>query len=134
QAAVLDVKLRHLPEWITHRRRIAALYQEGLSDIPDIRLPHFSDPRREDVYQNYVIRTPLCDRLRAHLGENGIETLVHWPKPMWEHKDLRLDTPSLPVTACLCREVLSLPMSAETTEEHVRITVRAIRDCVSRPG
>jgi dTDP-4-amino-4,6-dideoxygalactose transaminase len=127
QAAVLDVKLRYLPEWIAHRRHIASLYREGLSDIPDVQLPHFSDPRRGDVYQNYVIRTSMRDRLRAHLREEGIETLVHWPKPMWEHKDLRLDTPSLPTTERLCREVVSLPMSAETTAEHTSTTVRAIR-------
>jgi dTDP-4-amino-4,6-dideoxygalactose transaminase len=132
QAAVLDVKLRYLPEWIAHRRHIAALYRESLSDIPDVQLPHFADPRREDVYQNYVIRAPMRDRLRAHLKDEGIETLVHWPKPMWEHKDLRLDTPNLPATERLCREVLSLPMSAETTDEHVQITVNAIRDCVLR--
>src|SRR5271169_206410 len=59
QAAVLDVKLRHLPEWINHRRRIAALYREGLDGITDVQLPHFSDDDHFDSYQNYVIRTPI---------------------------------------------------------------------------
>ena len=128
QAAVLDVKLRHLPEWIAHRRRIAELYRSALSDITGLRLPHFSDEHRRDIYQNYVIRTGARDKLRTYLQDRGIETLVHWPKPMWEHKGLQLDAPQLPETEQVCREVLSLPMSAETTEEQVRLTVEAIRE------
>jgi dTDP-4-amino-4,6-dideoxygalactose transaminase len=47
---------------------------------------------------------------------------------MWEHKGLHLDAPRLPETERMCREVLSLPMSAETTDDHVRMTVYAIRE------
>ena len=68
------------------------------------------------------------DKLRAHLRDRGIETLVHWPKPMWEHKGLQLDPPQLPQTEQICREVLSLPMSAETTDEQVCMTAEAIRE------
>ncbi len=127
QAAVLDVKLRHLPKWIDHRRHIASLYQKGLTGIPQLGLPHFPGEAYHDIYQNYVIRTAQRDRLRDHLKSNGIETLIHWPKPMWEHKGLGLPDPHLPHTERLCKEVISLPMSAETTPEHVQMTVNAIR-------
>jgi dTDP-4-amino-4,6-dideoxygalactose transaminase len=126
QAAVLDVKLRHLPEWVAHRRATAARYRKGLERLPGLRLPHFPEDARTDVFQNYVIRHPARDALRAHLQRAGVETLVHWPKPMWEHRGLRLPDPGLPETARLCREVLSLPMSAETTAEHVDQTVDTI--------
>lgn len=128
QAAVLSVKLRYLPEWIEHRRKTAALYHEGLRGIPGLRLPPFDGDGYFDIFQNYVIQTEQRDALRAYLKERGVETLVHWPKPMWEHKGLGLEDPGLPVTERLCREVVSLPMSAETTEEHVKTTVRCIRD------
>ena len=131
QAAVLDVKLRYLREWIAHRRYIADRYRQGFKGIDDLRLPHFSEEKQFDSYQNYVIRTKQRDRLRDFLKEKGIETLVHWPKPMWEHKGLGLINPCLPVTESICREVLSLPMSAETTPEHVDITVEAIREFFS---
>lgn len=127
QAAVLDVKLRHLPQWIEHRRTIAALYRHGLEDVSGVRLPHFDEEQYCDIFQNYVIRTPRRDALREHLRQDGIETLVQWPKPMWEHKELGLGNPRLPETKRICAEVVSLPMSAETTEEHVEITVRSIR-------
>ncbi len=127
QAAVLDVKLRHLPEWIAHRRRIASAYHRGLSGITQLRIPQFDEARRKDIFQNYVIRTRDRDQLRAYLKEQGIETLVHWPKPMWEHRGLALTVPDVPETEAMCREVLSLPMSAETTEAQVDIIVAALR-------
>ena len=131
QAAVLDVKLRRLPDWINHRRRIAALYREGLEGIDRMQLPHFCENHRFDSFQNYVIRTPFRDELRENLKAQGVETLVHWPKPMWEHSGLALENPRLPETEAICREVISLPMSAETTPEQVEITVHAIRQFFS---
>ncbi len=88
QAAVIDVKLKHLPAWIKKRREIAELYRQGLSDIDDLFLPHFGEEKYFDVYQNYVIRTKKRDDLYNHLEEQGVETLIHWRKPVWEHKRL----------------------------------------------
>ena len=127
QAAVLDVKLRHLPDWVKHRRIIAGLYREGLEGVEGLELPHFGDDSYGDVFQNYVVRTSFREELREHLRAEGIETLVHWPKPMWKHRKLALESPHLPETEAICREVLSLPMSAETTAEHVDITVQTIQ-------
>jgi len=129
QAAVLDVKLRHLPIWIEHRRHIADLYDNGLRDLPELALPNFANSDYYDSYQNYVIRSEHRDGLRQYLKDAGIETLVHWAKPMWEHTGLKLENPNLPETESICREVISLPMSAETTKEQVEITVEAIHEC-----
>jgi len=91
-------------------------------------LPRFDESDQRDVFQNYVIRAENRDALSQHLASEGVETLVHWPKPVWRHAALRLDDPRLPNTENLCREVLSLPMSAETTEQHVEIVVESIRN------
>lgn len=131
QAAVLDVKLRRLPEWIAHRRDIAERYRAALQGVGDLVLPHYPDSRYFDNYQNYVIRTGRRDALRAHLRERGVETLVHWVKPVWEHHALQLGDQALPRTAAICREVISLPMSAETTPEHVDATAAAIQEFFS---
>jgi dTDP-4-amino-4,6-dideoxygalactose transaminase len=128
QAAVLDVKLKHLPQWLEYRHRIAARYRHGLEGVGDLHLPHFSEERQRDIFQNYVIRTRQRDRLREFLTRNGVETLVHWPKPMWEHRGLGLGNPHLPETEAICREVISLPMSAETEPEEVDFAV----DCIQR--
>jgi len=127
QAAVLDVKLRHFVDWVAHRRRIARRYRAGLAGVGDLRLPHWDDARFEDVYQNYVVRTSDRDALRGHLRESGVETLLHWPKPVWEHRALGLGEPDLPNTRRICREVISLPMSAETSDEDVDTVVEVVR-------
>ncbi len=128
QAAVLDVKLGHLSQWIAWRRKIAELYRLGLSNVPGLSLPHFPEGKCFDVFQNYVVRTKRRDDLAAHLRRRGIETLTHWSRPVWEHPGLNLGVYHLPETERICREVLSLPMSAETTEEQVEYTVKSIRD------
>jgi dTDP-4-amino-4,6-dideoxygalactose transaminase len=133
QAAVLDAKLQHLPNWIEHRRKIALLYNEQLREIPEVKLPAYDGDGHFDVFQNYVIRTRQRDQLREHLAEDGIETLVSWPKPMWEHRGLGLANSNLPNTDRICREVMSLPMSAETTSEQVEIVTKSIRHFFSRP-
>jgi dTDP-4-amino-4,6-dideoxygalactose transaminase len=127
QAAVLDVKLKYLPSWVAHRRKIADLYHRGLEGISELRLPRFNSRDHYDVFQNYVVRTRHRDALRRHLKDDGVETLVHWPKPMWAHKALALGDLRLPGTESICREVLSLPMSAETTPGQVQTTVASIR-------
>ncbi len=126
-AAVLDVKLRHLPQWLMRRREVAELYRDGLSDVGDLRLPHFAGDAYHDIYQNYVIRTPQRDALVSHLKENSVETLIHWPKPMWEHKGLGLETPQCPETEAICREVVSLPMNPEISDENVAYVIETIR-------
>lgn len=130
QAAVLDVKLNHLPHWIRHRRAIAQRYTLGLGGLNGICAPPADDARRFDVFQNYVITATDRDSLQAYLGRRGVETLIHWSKPMWMHEGLRLSNPGLPHTSRLCREVLSLPMSAETTFDQVEEVVQAVRDFV----
>jgi dTDP-4-amino-4,6-dideoxygalactose transaminase len=127
QAAVLDRKLQHLPDWITHRQNIARHYRDGLAGVGDLRLPHDDDRRYADVFQNYVVRTRRRDELRGFLRDNGVETLVHWPKPVWRHEALRLGHHQLDSTEAICREVVSLPMSAETTPEQVAIVVDVVR-------
>lgn len=127
-AAILDVKLRHFDEFVAHRRATAKLYHRLLQDVDGIERPHFDGDGYFDTFQNYVIRTKQRDELRQYMREQGVETLVHWARPMWSYPGLQLGTPALPYTESVCREVISLPMSAETTEEHVRITVDVIRE------
>ncbi len=127
QAAVLDVKLRHLPRWLERRRQVADMYRQGLTGVGDLRLPHFADDDYYDIYQNYVVRTKRRDELVAYLQEQGVEVLVHWRKPMWAHVGLGLGPHNLPETEAICREVLSLPMNAEIDDESVEIVIETVR-------
>ena len=133
QAAILDVKLKHLPEWIERRRELASLYDRGLFDLQELKLPPppRSDDRFFDVYQNYVIRAKERDRLVAYLEESGIEILISWPKPMHHHEALGLKHFHLPKIERISNEVLSLPMYPELTEKEIGYITKKIKLFIS---
>lgn len=129
QAAYLDMKLKYFADWIQRRRDVAAAYEKGLADVPQVRLPHFKRDahRGHDVYQNYVIRAERRDALVDHLRSTGVETLVSWPRPMHHHHALGLDRFRLPETERLCAEVASLPMNPELRDDQVAYVVDTVR-------
>ncbi len=129
QAAVLRVKLRRLDAWNEARRRNAALYAELLAQH-GFEAP-VSQPWAEHVWHLYVIRARDRDALRAHLGECGIETGIHYPLPIHlqpSFRHLGYARGDFPVTEVLAEEALSLPMFAELTESQIRIVVEAIAE------
>lgn len=134
-AAILDLKLRHINEWIAYRRHLARLYHQHLSAIPQLRLP--PPPVEEgpyfDVYQNYEIEAEERDRLVEHLKANSIEVMLPWGgKAVHQFKALGLSHFSLPKTEEVFRKVLMLPMHTELTEEHIAYVAQTIRSFYNR--
>ena len=127
-AAILDVKFKYLPRWIERRREIAALYNSGLADLPQIKLPLPPQDNKKffDVYQNYAIRSPERDQLAAHLGECGIEIIISWPIPMHHQKALGLGHFHLPETERISREVISLPLYPELSNDKLAYVIESI--------
>jgi dTDP-4-amino-4,6-dideoxygalactose transaminase len=80
-----------------------------------------------DVFTNYVIRAHERDKLVAYLRECGIEVLISWPKPLHHQKALGLEHFNLPVTVQISREVVSLPLNTEITDEQVEFVVQTVR-------
>jgi len=134
QAAVLSIKLKHLPEWIDRRRALASRYEGGLTNVPEIVTPAVTETgsQRFDVFQNYVIRTELRDELAKHLEEQQVETLVSWPVPLHHNRALGLQGFHLPNTEELSRTVLSLPMNPDVTDQGADYTIDAIRSFFGR--
>lgn len=129
-AAILDLKLKHLPQWIERRREIAGIYHQGLSSIYHLQLPPPPQVgnRYFDIFQNYVIRTERRDDLARHLEENSIETLISWPIPMNHQKSLKLNHFKLPETEAISNEVLSLPMYPELSDNQVEYVIQTTRN------
>lgn len=127
QAAFLDIKLRKLPSWIEKRKKIAQIYKDGLSGIGDLALPHFSDNRFNDVFQNYVIRTRQREPLNDHLKKNGVETLIHWRVPYYKHQGLKLEDTGFPETEAISAESISLPMNVEMEESEAHYVIDTIK-------
>ncbi len=127
QAAFLDVKLRHLPTWIVRRKEIARHYREALSDLTDLMLPHYDDPRYDDIFQNYTVRSKQGDDFSGYLKKNGVEVLTQFRKPYYKHKALNLDDRGFPETEALSREVCSLPMNVEIDDQQVAYVIQTVR-------
>jgi len=130
QAAMLDIKLKHLPDWIRRRRGIAAMYDKGLRGCGGLKLPPGPDNSGDylDVFQNYVIRSEKRDKLNAFLKEKGVETLVSWPKPNHLHPALGLTRFKLPMTEKTSQTVISLPMYPEMSDDEVKYVVDVLKE------
>ncbi len=130
QAAFLRIKLPLLDAWNEERRRAAALYRELLEDAPLV-LPPPDPPAGEQVYHLFAVEVDDRDRVRAALREHGIETGVHYPRPVhlqpvWRERGY--GPGDFPVAEALALRVLSLPMFPGITEDEVR----AVADALTR--
>jgi dTDP-4-amino-4,6-dideoxygalactose transaminase len=134
-AAVLDLKLRRVPEWIRRRRQLAARYHERLSGLPQVLLP---PPPAEngpyfDVYQNYELEAQDRDGLVAFLKGRGVEILIPWGgKAVHQFKTLELTRFSLPTTERLFRGVLMLPLHTELSDDQIDYVCDTVREFYAR--
>ena len=136
QAAVLQVKLRHLPRWNQQRRDHAARYDQlfraaGLaasSTAEGIVLP-ITDPRATHVFHQYVIRAPRRDALRQYLADHQIGSEIYYPLPLHLQTSLAhlgYNPGDFPHPEQAAAEVLALPMYPELREDEQQTVVEAI--------
>ncbi len=132
QAAMLDVKLRHLPKYLAGRRRVAAAYQEHLPS-------HVVRPSVvravEQSYHLFVIATDRRLELMARLKAEEIGCGIHYPVPihrMRGYEFLGYTGGSLPITERAAGEILSLPCYPELAQEAVRRICSAVHDVIAR--
>jgi dTDP-4-amino-4,6-dideoxygalactose transaminase len=129
QAAILDVKLNYIEQWTQQRRQVADWYREYLSAVPEVRVPDVR-PESRHVYHLFVVRAPDRGPLIDHLKRQGIETGIHYPIPCHLQKAyayLELGEGSFPVSEQSSREILSLPIYPELSEEKVQYVAQQIK-------
>ena len=121
QAAILDVKLRHLDEDNTLRRNNALKYIQNIRCV-DITLPSI-DYWEHSVFHIFPILTPRRDELQDYLEKHGVKTEIHYPIPPHKQKCYKeWNDISLPITEHIHREELSLPVSpALDSEEQTEV-------------
>ncbi len=127
QAAILRVKLPHLESWNRLRARHAARYRALLAHS-GLGLPSASRDGSH-VYCLYTLRCPQRDALRRHLSERGIGTEIYYPLPLHlqeAYQGLGYREGDFPVAERLAREVLSIPVYPELTDEKMGQVVSAI--------
>ena len=118
QAAFLNVKLRYLDNETLRRQEIANYYIENIKN-DKIILPSAGNTN-EHVWHLFVVRTTNRDELKEYLQENGIQTLIHYPIPLYKQECYSyMSDISFPMTELIHQEVLSLPISPVMSEEEV---------------
>ncbi|MES2570428.1 MAG: DegT/DnrJ/EryC1/StrS family aminotransferase [Verrucomicrobiota bacterium] len=127
QAAVLEVKLPYLDEWSAGRRNRAAFYREefaahALEDTVTLPAEPWagSGVANHHIYNQFVIRVPRRDDLRAHLQQAGIGSEVYYPLPLHLQEcfaSLGYKEGDFPESERAARETLALPIFPELTEE-----------------
>ena len=140
QAAILNLKLKHLDKWNKRRNELADIYDSELENIVQIPNPsssHGSKP--EHVYHLYVISSllPACsppvqrDALKDYLAEKGIETKVHYPVPIHLQPgfaNLGYKEGDFPNSERFSKQILSLPMYPELKNEEVHYICKKIKE------
>lgn len=142
QAAVLDVKLRHLDDDLKARQAIAAYYYDNINN-PLITLPKRL-PDTENVYHLFPIlvggdeairqsgdKAGLRDKLQKYLAENGVGTVIHYPiaphkQECYANEEWNTQHLSLPITELIADCELSLPISPTMTIEEANEVVRLV--------
>ncbi len=129
QAAILNWELTKLNSWNMRREKLANLYLKNLRGLP-IVLPRTKDKIFHPVWHLFIIKDQHRDKLKKFLAKRNIQTMIHYPKPIFEqpaYRFLNYKTVDLPITAKLSKEILSLPLYPEMKEKEVLETCKAIR-------
>ena len=130
QAAILSVKLAHLPSWTRARQEAAKIYDAGLNQIEDVVVPSVA-AERTHVYHLYTIQHPYRDALAAYLDANGVQTAINYPValPFLQAYDrLRHRPEQFPNAFGQQSRILSLPMFSELTRRQQHEVVDLIRE------
>ena len=113
QAAILNVKIKYLPEVLLMRKQIADRYNKGLTGLVEL-------PKERLVYQDYIIYLPQRDTLKSYLEKEGIETMVNeYPFPHFYEKG--------PKTIKYEKETLRLPCNETLTDSQIDYVIEKIR-------
>jgi len=129
QAAILTVKLRHLPAWNQRRREAAEMLRQGLAGTAVIS-PAPAAADSDHVYHLFVVRSAARDALRDHLDAEGVASAIHYPTPIHlqpAYAALGLGRGDLPVAERLASENCSLPIFPAIEDSQIAEIVAAVK-------
>jgi dTDP-4-amino-4,6-dideoxygalactose transaminase len=131
QAALVSVKLPHLPAWTARRRAIAHAYHEGLADLPVTR-PSFR-PESGPTFRSYTICVADQQGVYQSLLRSGIEAVLHYAPPIYRQPLYEWGlsgADSLPVTERLAQQLVNLPVTVELTDRQVDYVIEVLSACL----
>jgi len=131
QAAILNVKLKHLERWTEKRRAVARTYKD-LLEATSIRMPVEAKGMRH-VYHLFVVRVANREIVMTKLKKSGIETGIHYPialPHLKAYRYLEYGSEDFPVATKYSKEVLSLPMFPELNEDQLQYICHQLMNAV----
>ncbi len=130
QAAILRVKLKHLPAWIERRKAIAKIYNETLNEIKGLVIPSIGE-ENSHVFHLYVVRHGGREQVREKLSKRGIETLIHYPYLLHQQKLFLLPNQKRLTNAeKVVDEIFSLPLYPQMTDEEIKSVIDEIQNAI----
>jgi UDP-2-acetamido-2-deoxy-ribo-hexuluronate aminotransferase len=136
QAAILDIKLAHLDEYIAARRKAADYYDNAFAGNASVTVP-YRHPNNKHVFHQYTLTLNGVDRdgLHAYLAEQGVPSMIYYPVPA--HRQKMFDAfggseYKLEKTDWLTERVISLPIHTELDEEQQAFIVSKVLEFVNR--
>ncbi len=137
QAAVLRVKLPHLARWTAMRQANAARYDALLAAarLSDRVVAPSAPADRRHIFNQYVVRVPDRDRVRAFMTERGIGTEIYYPVPFHLQQcfaDLGHHRGDFPQAEAAAASTLALPIYSELTEDQQKAVIDALADALRR--
>ena len=134
QAAVLEVKLKHLNEYDASRRAAAEFYDKAFSGIDKLIVPARYD-KSTHVFHQYTLKLNGVKRseLQKYLADKGIPAMIYYPVPLHLQKayqDPRYQAGDFPIAEKLCECVLSLPMHTELSEEQLEYITKNVLEFI----
>ncbi|OIP00774.1 MAG: transcriptional regulator [Bacteroidetes bacterium CG2_30_33_31] len=135
QAAILDVKLKHLDEYANARRKAAAFYDNAFANNPKLSTP-FRYSKSSHVFHQYTMTIKNVDRLNLQkfLNDHGIPMMIYYPVPIHLQKayaDARYKKGDFPISEKLSESVISLPMHTELDENQLKYITEKVLEFIN---
>lgn len=136
QAAILDIKLKHLDSYAAARRKVADQYDAGFAGHPAITTPYRASYCNH-VFHQYTLQLEGVDRdgLKEHLAGKGVPSMIYYPVPAHRQKmfaSFQSDTLEMPVTDWLTKRVISLPIHTEMDDEQIQYIISSVLEFVNK--
>ena len=136
QAAILNIKLKHLDAYIDARRKAADYYDKAFAGNPKIETPFRADNNRHVFHQyTLILHDTNRDALSQFLAEQQIPSMIYYPVPA--HRQKMFDAfggsnYQLPITDWLTERVISLPIHTELDTEQQDLVISKVLEFVNR--
>jgi len=129
QAAILDVKLKHMDDFTQTRQDVAARFDDGLAGIKELILP-YREENSSHIFHQYTLQAVDRDGLKEHLAKLGIPSMVYYPTPLHfqrAYQQYGKGPGSFPVAERLSKNVISLPIHTEMETDQLDYICDAVR-------